>query len=240
MARPIRIPGSGTGQSETWKPAIRLPARAICGMISGSHQTWKTSTITPALGLPRYSAMSVACFSVTTTERSAAYMGCRGSMPRVMPAFSASGSTSARPSSTVARASSSVCPLAGPQTITNTGAPRMAASSIARRLSAMRLRRSSAVGPENQPPRQRLETLRPSRRINADAFVASPSSLWRQAAMYGIPALAQLVTACSSDQGSAVIWLKLRRAFKRSCAMLMRYLRVLERLSCGVWPTLGP
>ena len=62
--------------------------------------------------------------------------------------------------------------------MTNTGAPSSAASSMAMRLSVMRLRRSSAVGAENQPPRQRLETRSPALRISEDAFAALPLAGW--------------------------------------------------------------
>ena len=55
MARPIRIPGRGTGQSETWKPAILPRARSICCITSGSHHTWNASMTTPADGLSSWS-----------------------------------------------------------------------------------------------------------------------------------------------------------------------------------------
>ena len=129
------------------------------------------------------------------------------------PAFSASGSTSSRPSSTVARASSRVCPLAGPETMTSTGAPSIAASSMAtaivRDAFAPLFRRrcgkpSSATQARDAqafPANHRRRLLRRRRRV----YAATPP-------MYGTPLCEQLRTTCSSDHGSAVIWLKLRRS----------------------------
>ena len=63
-----------------------------------------------------------------------------------------------------------------------------------------------AVGAENHPPRQRLETRRPSLRISAEAFVTSPSSLWRQTPMYGMPlcgTVADGLLAATTDRRSS-------------------------------------
>src|SRR5579864_8967283 len=101
---------------------------------------------------------------------------------------------------------------------------------MARRLSATRSRRSAGVGAENQPPRQRLETRSPAVRISDAALAVSPSSLWRQTAIFGMSWATQLLITWSSDRGSAVIWLKLSRSSR-----LTRHLRIAEIAACAGW-----
>ena len=139
------------------------PARASCGSTSGSHQTWKVSTVTPTTDGSNGAARSSACFSVETTARSEAYIGCSGSIARVTPAACASGASSARASATRARAPMRSVEPSGmpPATSTNTdvepGAPaaaRVAVSSMPRRLSSIEARRAGPSGIVKKPPRQ--------------------------------------------------------------------------------------
>ena len=52
------------------------PARSICALSSGSHQTWKVSTAMPTVEASNGAARSSACPRVEIRARSAAYLGC--------------------------------------------------------------------------------------------------------------------------------------------------------------------
>ena len=121
----------------------------------------------PDRGGSKRSAMSLACASVTTTERSTIIIGCSGSMARRTPASDACGNSRSMPSSTARRAARQVTVRARPQTSTSTSVPSAAASSTARRLSASRSRRPAASGAAKNPPRHRLDTRSPASAISA-------------------------------------------------------------------------
>jgi hypothetical protein len=100
--------------------------------------------------------MSSAWSIVFTQARSAAYIGCSGSIAILTPQAWACGSMAAIPSVTICRAPGKSLEEAGnpPTTRTRQSALSAAASSMARRLSSICRWRPSAVSAGNIPPRQ--------------------------------------------------------------------------------------
>ena len=165
------------------------------------------------------SAISRASRMVVMHDRSAANAGCSGSMPSRTPAAAACGAMVSMPSATIARAAEISRSGAAPHTSTSTSAPSVAASSMARRLSSMRSRRSVAVAAGNIPPRQMLDTPTPASRSSCVAALTPVSaSLCLQTLMNGTPCRAQLSITSGKLARSAVAWLKL----SRSMAIVMR------------------
>ena len=131
----------GTSQSQMWwaKIAPMRPARAICaGEVGVPPDVIDVDRDADAAAADRL-AMSSACSSVFTQARSAAYIGCSGSIAIGTPAARACGSSAAMPSVTI-RAGVGRGPWSRPgrppTTSTRQSAPSAAASSMARRLSS--------------------------------------------------------------------------------------------------------
>src|SRR5665647_2218993 len=148
---------------------MRPAARAICSSTPGSHQTWNVSTTTPTSDAGNCSAMSSAWHSVDTTPRSAAKMGCIGSIPRRTPLSLAYGASSAIASTARARAPTmSRSPFGSPPgTSTSVAAPSSAVSSIAVRFDRCAAARSAGSAQVKKPPRQIDDTRRPLSAIQA-------------------------------------------------------------------------
>ena len=89
IPRPYRLSGSGTIQSLMWNPNTLRPQRAISASTAGSHQTWYASTSTPTRSGGWRSAIAAAWASVLTTDRSAANIGCSGSIASLTPCSAA-------------------------------------------------------------------------------------------------------------------------------------------------------
>src|SRR5690606_38844161 len=156
--------------------------------------------------------MSFAWPRVTTTDLSAANIGCSGSMPSLTPRASAGSSSAAMPSSTICREPTRSLPTTPPQTSTSTSAPRAAASSRARRLSSMRLSLSRSSSAGKKPPRQRLETRRPAARIAFAAWrTGTSANCWRHGAIQGTPARAHASTVSRSPARTVAVF-RLSRA----------------------------
>lgn len=142
------------------------------------------------------------------THRSAVNIGCSGSIASLTPAASACGARSAIASATRARAPSMSLLPAGspPETSTSTGAPSVAASSMARRFSS---RQPSAL---KKPPRHRVVTSSPASRtslaVRARPYSATGS---RHRPMPGTPAATQPATTSGSGQCFVVAWLREKR-----------------------------
>src|SRR5699024_7554864 len=149
--------------------------------------------------------------NVTTTERSAAYIGCNGSIPNLTPYDSANGANCSIPSSTHFLEVSISLSGAGPDTNTNTSVPISAASSTARRLSSRLFCRCSAVDAGNIPPLHKLDTFNPESWIMR-LLSARPIScnLLRQIEIHGTSASTQPSTASFKLQLLVVIWLRLK------------------------------
>ena len=155
--------GSGVIQSPIWYDAIRAPARATWSSTPGSHHRWNVSTTTPTCSAGCCSAMSRAWARVDTTPRSAANIGCIGSIAEPH-AAGAGVRGQLRDGVGGAVAGGGQVAVAGgrpPGTSTRTGAPRVAASSSARRLSSCASRRAAGSATVKKPPRQSDETRRP-------------------------------------------------------------------------------
>ncbi len=138
---------------------------------------------------PMRSQRSTAWPSVFTQDRSAAVIGCKGSIATGIPTSLAYSVVRARPSATISRAPARSRDPGGspPTTITRHAAPMAAASSTARRLSSRTagVRVPSRV---NHPPRHNPETVRPaSRIIRAPAAIPASCSLSRHGAIPPIP-----------------------------------------------------
>ena len=160
------------------------PARAIWFSTSGSHQMWNVSTVAPTTAGSKSAAMSSAWPSVETTARSDAYIGCSGSIASVTPAAAASGASSPIASRTRSRAPirsrepSGSPPATSTRIAVDPGAPaaaRIAASSIATRLSSSAARRREPSGSVKNPPRQCVVKRRPES-VSSFAAVARPTS----------------------------------------------------------------
>ena len=74
------------------------PQARISSSSRSSHHVWYTSTAIPSQGEESCRQIARAWPRVLTAERSAAYMGCSGSMASRTPAAAACGSTAAMPS----------------------------------------------------------------------------------------------------------------------------------------------
>src|SRR4051812_27176188 len=167
----------------------------------------------PTTSASNFSASVLASSSDVMHERSAAYIGCSGSIAIAILRSRAYGTSAAIASSTMRRAAAMSRSGGGPQTSTSVSEPSSAVSSIARRLSSMRAARSAAVAAGNMPPRHTLETRRPELRTRR-RLSARPTSaiLWRQMPIAGSSARRQPSSASARLHRLVVIWFRLRRA----------------------------
>ena len=183
---------------------------------------WKVSTAAPTTAGSKSAAMSSACPSVETTQRSDPNIGCSGSIARVTPAAAASADSSPIASRTRSRAPirsrdpSGSPPATSTSTAVDPSAPAAASaavSSIARRLSSSAARRSGPSGSVKNPPRQCVVKRSPES-ASIRAATSRPTSFTgsRHRPIPCTPASAVTLSAVARSAYLIVAWLIERRS----------------------------